>query len=97
MRSKKKVLIIVAIVLIIVIALAGTVAGMIKTGKVAITNKQKVAKGLADITNSIKISQLEEDYKEYKKLRTMPFEAENIITANINQIELDNTTGVEEI
>ena len=55
METKKKVLIIVAIVLIIIIALVGTVAGMVMTGKIAITTRQKIAKGFSDIENKISI------------------------------------------
>lgn len=98
MESKKKILIIVAIVLVIIIALAGTVAGMIITGKIAITARQKIAKGFSDIENKISISELEEKSKDQEKLRQTPFESETVITGKVNKMELSNTnTEVEEL
>ncbi|MCI8962038.1 MAG: hypothetical protein HFJ18_03850 [Clostridia bacterium] len=95
MESKKKILIIVAIVLVIIIALAGTVAGMVMTGKIAITTRQKIAKGLSDIGNEI--SELEGKSKEQEKLMQTPFESETTITGKVNKMELNNTNGMEEI
>ena len=95
METKKKVLIIVAIVLIIIIALVGTVAGMVMTGKIAITTRQKIAKGLSDIGNEI--SELEGKSKEQEKLMQTPFESETTITGKVNKMELNNTNGMEEI
>lgn len=97
MKSKKKILIIVVIVLIIIIALAGTVAGMIMTGKVAITTRQKLAKGLSDIGKELSTTELEEKLKEQEKLYETPFESETTITGKVNKMELNNTTGMEEI
>ena len=98
MESKKKILIIVAIVLVIIIALAGTVAGMIITGKIAITARQKIAKGFSDIENKISISELEEKSKDQEKLRQTPFESDTVITGKVNKMELSNTnTEVEEL
>ena len=45
------------------------VAGMIITGKIAITARQKIAKGFSDIENKISISELEEKSKDQEKLR----------------------------
>lgn len=95
METKKKILIIVAIVLIIIIALVGTVAGMVMTGKIAITTRQKIAKGLSDIGNEI--SELEGKSKEQEKLMQTPFESETTITGKVNKMELNNTTGMEEV
>ena len=95
MESKKKILIIVAIVLVIIIALAGTVAGMVMTGKIAITTRQKIAKGLSDIGNEI--SELEGKSKEQEKLMQTPFESETTLTGKVNKMELNNTNGMEEI
>lgn len=97
MKSKKKILIIVAIVLVIIIALAGTALGMVLTGKISITSKQKLARGLSDLTSKISISELEENFKEYEKMQTTPFEMKNVITANINKIELEDANGMEEL
>ena len=97
MKSKKKILIVVAIVLIIIIALAGTVAGMVMTGKVAITTRQKLAKGFSDIGNKISTTDLEKNFKEQEKLYQTPFESETTITGKVNKIELSNSTGLEEI
>ena len=96
MKSKKKILIIVAIILVIILALAGTVAGMIMTGNLAITTRQKFAKGLSEIGSKASISQLDEKLKEQQKIQTTPFESETTITGKVNKIELDNTT-LEEI
>lgn len=93
MKNKKKVLIIVAIVLIIIIALAGTALGMVLTGKVAITSKQKLAKGLVELTDKISI----EEAKGYEKMKTTPFEMQNVITANINKMELQDTSELQEL
>lgn len=95
MEIKKKILITVAIILIIIIALAWTVAGMIMTGKIAITTRQKLAKGFSDMGSEI--SELEGKSKEQEKLMQTPFESETTITGKINKMELSNTTGVEEI
>ncbi len=97
MKSKKKILIILAIVLTIIIALAGTTAGMVMTGKVAITTKQKLVKGIRDIGNEISTTDLEEKFKEQDKLYKTPFESETTITGKVNKIELSDTTGLEEI
>ncbi len=97
MKSKKKILIIVSILLIIIIALAGTTAGMVMTGKVAITTKQKLVKGIRDLENEISTTDLEKKVKEQEKLYQTPFESETTITGKVNKIELGNTTGIEEI
>lgn len=97
MKSKKRVLIIVAIVLVIIIAIAGTVAGMVMTGRIAITSKQKLARGLTDLGSKISMTEIEEGLKEYEKLQETPFEAQTIIRANINKMELEDTDGMEEM
>ena len=97
MKNKKKTLIIVAIVLVIIIALAGTVAGFILTGKVAVTSKQKLAKGISDLTSMMSMAELEKNSKEMEKMQTTPFELKNTITANINKMELDNSSEIKEI
>lgn len=93
MKNKKKILIIVAIVLVIIIALAGTALGMVLTGKVAITSKQKLAKGLVELTDKISTAKTE----EYEKMQTTPFEIQNVITANINKMELQDSSELQEL
>ncbi len=97
MNTKKKILIIISIIAVIIIALTGTVAGMIITGKVAITTRQKLAKGLSDIGSKASISNLEKNIKEQEKLYEKPFETETTITGTVNKMELNNTNGMEEI
>lgn len=97
MKSKKKILIIVSILLIIIIALAGTTAGMVMTGKVAITTKQKLVKGIRDLENEISTTDLEKKVKEQEKLYKTPFESETIITGKVNNMQLSNTAGLQEI
>lgn len=96
-NSKKKILIIVTIVLVIIIALAGTVAGTILTGKVAITTRQKLVKGLSDIGTRISLSELEKNLTEYEKMQRTPYESETTITANINKLELEDADGMQEM
>lgn len=97
MKNKKKILIIVAIVLVIIIALAGTTLGMILTGKVAITSRQKLSRGLVELADKISTSEVEENSKEYEKLHTTPFEMKEVITADINKIELEDANGMEDL
>lgn len=96
-NSKKKIMIILAIIIVLIIALAGATAAMIMTGHVAITSKQKLAKGLSDVGNMISISDLEENLKQYEKIKETPFEEETVISANVNDIELEDMSGAQMI
>lgn len=96
MGSKKKSLIIIAIILVIIIALAGTVAGVVLTGKISITSRQKLSKGLIELADRMSMSDVEENLKEYEKMQNTPFEIQDVISANINNIELEDSRDIED-
>lgn len=96
-NSSKKIIIILVIIIVLLIAMVGTVAGMVITGKVALTSKQKLAKAFSDIEDSVTLPELEEYCKKYEKMQQTPFESEVSINANVNEISLENSNEMQEI
>ncbi len=96
-NSNKKIVIILAIIVVILIALVGTGVAMVVTGQVAITSTQKLTKGISDIQSKISLTELEDSLKEKAAQYEKPFENETTITANINEIQLEDMNGMEDI
>lgn len=98
-NNKTKLLVILLVVLLVIVALVGTVVAMVFTGKLALTDKQKLAKGLNDIKTRFSSVYSGEDniIQEYEKMYTTPFESQTTITGSINKLDIEGTEGMEQI
>ena len=101
-KSTKIVIILLIIIVLIIGALAAGVGAMIFTGKIALTEKQKLAKGINDIKARFSSYSTQEEtlFQDYERMYTTPFESQTVITGKINELDIegiDATQGASEI
>lgn len=101
-KSTKIVIILLIIIVLIIGALAAGVGAMIFTGKIALTEKQKLAKGINDIKARFSSYSTQEEtlFQDYERMYTTPFESQTVITGKINELDIegiDASQGASEI
>lgn len=101
-KSTKIVIILLIIIVLIIGALAAGVGAMIFTGKIALTEKQKLAKGINDIKARFSSYSTQEEtlFQDYERMYTTPFESQTVITGKINELDMegiDASQGASEI
>lgn len=100
MKNKNtKVVAILLIILLIVISLATATTAMMFTGKIALTDKQKLVKGFNDIKAKFNNKSTQENtlMKDFERMYTTPFESQTIITGKVNALEIEGVENNQEI
>ena len=96
-KSTKIVIILLIVIVLIIGALAAGVGTMIFKGKIALTEKQKLAKGINDIKAKFSSYSTQEAnlLQDYERMYTTPFEAQTIITGKVNELDMEGLDAIQ--